>query len=145
MMETSSVVLVTLVVAIKVMKTILSRVVSVMILVTGGFLPQTDQQTFGMSGQDPWVAQDLLLQSQTKPSGQGWQTVLSPLHWRNLGWGFRGKVISIQGKENLIELKAMVAIVDRNESGGSGLVVDWGGNRLIVDGNETDGMNGRWE
>ena len=56
----ASVVLVTLVVVTIVVMTTVSLVVNVVTLVTGGFSPQTYQQTLGMSGQLPWAAQDLL-------------------------------------------------------------------------------------
>ena len=81
-----AVVLVTLVVVRRVVTMIVSMVVRVVTLLTGGILPQTYQQTLGMSGQLPWAAQVLLSQFQTKPSGQGWQTVLGPWHWSHLGW-----------------------------------------------------------
>jgi len=55
--ETASVVLVMFVVTTKVVTTMISRVVRVVTLVTGGFLPQTYQHFSGTSGQKPWEAQ----------------------------------------------------------------------------------------
>ena len=50
---------------------VLVMVVMVVMVVTGGILSHSMKQVFGISGQNPLLAQVFLWQSQTSPFGQG--------------------------------------------------------------------------